>query len=200
MRAREPDYGIDVPWLVVAGFGGAVVGAVWLIAVASTALTTEFPGGLAGRAVASLFLVLGLGASSWILWVSRRAKFVDRDRLLAALPWRGDERLLDVGCGRGLLVVGALRKIPHGRAVGLDLFQSRYESGNRPDATMQNARLEGVHDRLRLLVADARRLPLRSEAFDLVVTRAALINLVDLTFPGSRWSPREGHGYVVNTR
>jgi hypothetical protein len=34
---------------------------------------------------------------------SRTGKLRERDRLLDALPWRGDERVLDVGCGRGLL-------------------------------------------------------------------------------------------------
>ena len=38
-------------------------------------------------------------------------KFRHRDFMLSLHPWRGDEQVLDVGCGRGLLLAGAAKRI-----------------------------------------------------------------------------------------
>ena len=47
---------------------------------------------------------LACGATSLaMLYTSKIGKVRGRDRLLDRLPWRGDEQVLDVGCGRGLL-------------------------------------------------------------------------------------------------
>ena len=46
-------------------------------------------------------LVAGLQAGLMVR-SSRIGKLRGRDRLLDDLPWRGDERVLDDGCGRGL--------------------------------------------------------------------------------------------------
>jgi hypothetical protein len=42
---------------------------------------------------------------------SKVGKLRERDRLLDSIPWRGDEAVLDVGCGRGLLLVGAAKRL-----------------------------------------------------------------------------------------
>jgi len=36
-------------------------------------------------------------------------KVRERERLLDTLTWRGDEQVLDLGCGRGLMLIGAAR-------------------------------------------------------------------------------------------
>ena len=41
-------------------------------------------------------------------------KFIHRDRLLDRVVWRGDERVLDVGTGGGLLMIGAAKRAPRG--------------------------------------------------------------------------------------
>jgi hypothetical protein len=38
-----------------------------------------------------------------MLWGSKVGKLRLRDKVLNALRWRGDETVLDVGCGHGLL-------------------------------------------------------------------------------------------------
>jgi arsenite methyltransferase len=79
---------------------------------------------------------------------SRAGKLTERDRLLDELPWRGDERVLDVGCGRGLLLIGAA-----------------------------NAQAEGVAERIELCDGDARQLPFDDQTFDVVVSSMALHNI-----------------------
>jgi ubiquinone/menaquinone biosynthesis C-methylase UbiE len=84
---------------------------------------------------------------------------------------------LDVGCGRGLLLIGAARRLTTGRAVGVDIWQAEDLSGNRPEATRENARREGVVDRVDVRDGDARQLPFPDATFDVVVSGMALHNI-----------------------
>jgi SAM-dependent methyltransferase len=122
----------------------------------------------------------GLGMTAmglWMVWSSRVGKVRGRERLLDRIPWTGEERVLDVGCGRGLMLVGAARRLRGGRAVGVDIWQAEDLSGNRPEATLENARCEGVADRVAVRTADMRELPFPDGAFDVAVSSAAIHNL-----------------------
>ena len=112
-----------------------------------------------------------------MVWGSKVEKVRERDRLLDSLPWRGDEAVLDVGCGRGLLLIGAAKRLTTGKAVGVDIWQAEDLSGNRPEATQENARLELVSDRVEVKDGDARRLPFADGTFDVVVTKEVLHNI-----------------------
>src|SRR5438552_9399431 len=68
---------------------------------------------------------MGVGFGVWfaiapgvMLWGSLHGKRLVRDWMLRRIPWRGDERVLDVGCGRGLMMIGAAERLTTGRAVG----------------------------------------------------------------------------------
>src|SRR4051812_36552299 len=152
------DYGIDAPGVVrvflLLGFLGLAALVTRVIGVWSerTAL------GALGWPVMCFGLTMGMtGAVMW--WDSRVGKIRRRDRVLAGLPWRGDEGVLDVGWGRGLYLIGAARRVPHGRAVGIDVWNTSALSGNAMDATRRNAEVEGVADRVELKTADAREMP-----------------------------------------
>jgi ubiquinone/menaquinone biosynthesis C-methylase UbiE len=97
--------------------------------------------------------------------------------LLNELAWTGRERVLDVGCGRGLLLVGAARRLTTGSAAGIDLWQAEDLSGNRPEATLQNARLEGVAERVEVRTADMRKIPFPDASFDTVLSLNAIHNI-----------------------
>src|SRR6516165_11820770 len=122
-----------------------------------------------------------LASAGLFLWGSKVGKLKMRDRLLANIPWRGDEAVLDVGCGRGLLLIGAAKRLTTGKAVGVDIWQAEDLSGNRPEATQENARLEGVSDRVEVKDGDARRLPFADRTFDVVVTKEVLRNIDNAT-------------------
>jgi arsenite methyltransferase len=119
------------------------------------------------------------GAVAAMIHSSRRGKLVERDRLLDAMQLRGDEDVLDVGCGRGLLLVGAAKRVPDGRAVGVDIWSPAALSGNSPAAALANAQAEGVRDRVEVIRADMRDLPFDDESFDVVVSSIALHSLPD---------------------
>lgn len=112
-----------------------------------------------------------------MIWDSKVGKLRTREHLLGRITWKGDERVLDVGCGRGLMLIGAAKRLASGEATGIDLWHAEDLSGNRPEATLENARREGVTEKIRVETGDMRQLPFADASFDVVVSRAAIHNL-----------------------
>lgn len=85
---------------------------------------------------------------------------------LRSLTLRGDERVLDVGCGDGKITAQIAERVPAGSVIGVDPSKDMiaFASNHFPPQSHPNLRFE---------VADARRLPFPNE-FDLVVTFNAL--------------------------
>ena len=108
---------------------------------------------------------------------SRVAKPKIRDRILDSIPWRGDEHVLDVGCGRGLFLIGAAKRLKTGKATGVDIWQSEDLSGNSAEATQANGKAEEVAGRIKIETADARKLPFAASSFDVVLSSLALHNI-----------------------
>jgi len=172
------DYGLDAPAVVV----GNAVGGIAALAGAGIGWTVlrrrhRVPAAVLGGWLA-LWGTVAVTQAGLMVRSSRAGKLTERDRLLDELPWRGDERVLDVGCGRGLLLIGAARRLTTGRATGLDLWRRQDQAGNDPAATMANAIVEGVAARVELCDGDARRLPFDDQTFDVVVSSLALHNIV----------------------
>ena len=115
----------------------------------------------------------------WMLYDSKVGKVRSRDQLLQRINWTGAERVLDVGCGRGLMLIGAAKRLTTGTAMGIDLWQAEDLSGNRPEATLENARREGVAERVEVQTADMRQMPFDDATFDVIVSRAAIHNLYE---------------------
>ena len=166
----KADYGLDAPG-IVRGF--AIAGAAF-VAVAVALAVLGVPA-LAGPLwLAGAMFLLTVAA---MLHSSRRGKLIERDRLLDRLGLRGDEDVLDVGCGRGLLLIGAAKRLPAGRAVGVDIWSQTDQSDNRRSATLANAEAEGVAERVEVLDADMRALPFPDASFDAVVSSLAIHNV-----------------------
>lgn len=178
---KSPDYGIDAPNVVrnLAVSGGALLLAGILTLLGILPREIVIPG-VARVGLLGMWLGAGGGftaAAFWMLWGSKVGKIRERDQLLDKIAWRGDERVLDIGCGRGLVLVGAAKRLKTGTAVGIDLWQKEDLSGNRPEVPLENAALEGVAPRVSVQTADMRKLPFPDAAFDVIVSRAAIHNL-----------------------
>ena len=120
------------------------------------------------------FILAVLGA---YLHNTLRGKFVVWAGLLDQLHLRGDERILDLGCGRGAVLLMAAQHLTTGRAVGVDLWRSVDQSGNSLEATRRNAIAEGVADRVELHTGDMTALPFEENSFDVVVSSLAVHNI-----------------------
>jgi ubiquinone/menaquinone biosynthesis C-methylase UbiE len=116
--------------------------------------------------VSGYFLLNALG----MIRYSRRGKLHLREQAMRLVRWRGDEQVLDVGCGRGLLLVGAARHLTTGHAVGVDRWIRGALSDNSPAAALHNAALEGVADQVEVKDGDARSLPFDNNTFDVVMS------------------------------
>jgi arsenite methyltransferase len=180
-----PDYGLDAPGVVrnlfLAGGAGLVLALLNLLGVWSGRVVV---GPIAGVKLvfplASMGLWTGMVCTAmglWMIWTSRVGKVRERDRLLDHILWTGHERVLDVGCGRGLMLIGAAKRLTNGKAIGVDIWKAEDLSGNRPESTLDNARREHVADRVEVQTADMRQLPFPKDTFDVIVSSAAIHNL-----------------------
>jgi SAM-dependent methyltransferase len=179
-EAAAPDYGLDAPGVVRNLFVAAAAGLTLWAGRAAGLWSAVVSFGPVQIALAPMGFCAGLGClamGTWMVWTSKVGKVRERERLLDRVSWSGDERVLDVGCGRGLMLVGAAKRLTTGRATGVDIWQAEDLSGNRPDATLENARREGVADRVEVKTADMRELPFPDGSFDVVVSNAAIHNL-----------------------
>jgi SAM-dependent methyltransferase len=173
------DYGLDAPVLVKRMFTRAA----WAIGVGAALYFInhdEYP-----STSAQLLAILGaiglgfLGAGFFMIWSSRTGKLRMRDRLLDSLELKGDEKVLDVGCGRGLLLIGAAKRLKSGKATGIDIWNPHDLSKNSAEATRQNAKIEGVSDKVRIEDGDARHMVYPDRNFDVVVSSLAIHNIPD---------------------
>ena len=173
----EPDYGLDAPLLVKRMFTRAA----WTIGIGLAVFLmnrTEYPGP-AGTllavfgAIGMAFLAVGL----YMTWSSRKGKLELRDSLVESLQLKGDEKVIDAGCGRGLMVIGAAKRLKTGKATGVDVWDGAVLSGNSSDAAKANAKLEGVADKVRFETGDIRKLVYPEKSYDVAVSAVAIHNL-----------------------
>src|SRR5689334_9355034 len=109
-KSERPDYGVDAPGtvrnLLLFGSAGLIV---WVTAALGlwSGKVSHFDLASIGIATGITLTVTGL----WMIWVSKVGKVRARERLLDRHTWTGTERVLDVGCGRGLMLIGAARRL-----------------------------------------------------------------------------------------
>ncbi len=167
------DYGFDEPvWPLLLG----LLGIIFLVLAYVSFWVFGLPvlGVICfGCAVTFLF-----SAASYV-YTTRRGKFQVWAAVLVRLGLHGDEQILDLGCGRGAVLLMAARLLPRGKAIGVDVWKTNEQSGNALPVTQHNAKREAVAERVELHTADMRHLPFSSGLFDLVVSSMAIHNIGD---------------------
>jgi ubiquinone/menaquinone biosynthesis C-methylase UbiE len=97
--------------------------------------------------------------------------------MLEKVAWNGAETVLDVGTGRGLLLIGAARRLKTGHATGIDIWNAEDLSGNGPEGLHANIALEGVGERTTVKSEDARQMSFADGTFDVVLSNVCLHNI-----------------------
>jgi arsenite methyltransferase len=171
MEAKERlNYGIDAPDHLMR-----------FVILAAVMAVVAVLFGAAGFGIFSL--IAGALCAWWTFWAaawiagSKFGKLRARDAIISRIAWRGEDRVLDVGCGHGLLLVAAAKRLTTGRAIGIDIWSQVDQGDNHPENTARNARIEGVIDRVEIRDGDARKLDFPDESFDIVVSSLALHNI-----------------------
>ena len=167
---RRGNYGYDAPYALVAF---AAVG------TASLAVSLVSWWNDSGRPAAmfAFYAAFFLANAASFFHTTTRGKFLVWEEILDGLRLRGDEQVLDMGCGRGAVLTAVARRLRAGRAAGVDLWSKLDQSGNSSEVTLRNASLEGVGDRIEIHTGDMRALPFPEGAFDLVVSSLAIHNI-----------------------
>lgn len=165
--AQKPDYGVDAPGVIrnLALLGvGALAVSPWL---------GRF------RSAACWYGAWTLTSPVLMLLYAKIGKFRHCEHMLSLRRWSGEETVLDVGTGRGLLAIAAAKRLTTGKAVGIDIWNAEDLSGNGEEATRRNIAAEGVASRVELKTEDARKLSFPDASFDVVLSNLALHNIYD---------------------
>jgi ubiquinone/menaquinone biosynthesis C-methylase UbiE len=99
--------------------------------------------------------------------------------LSGILELRGDELVLDVGCGLGKLAIGIAKNLKTGRVVGIDIWDKKEIPGNSSEKAYENAAIEGVKDKVEFRYGNVLEIPFPDQTFDLVTCGSVLNNLRD---------------------
>ncbi len=177
----KPDYGIDAP---------NVLRNLFLIGLACLGFAAFGPRFIQIGQVAFLPRPMLIGTGTLLvieallfLFYVKVGKFHHRDRMLSLHEWRGDEQVLDVGCGRGLLLAGAAKRLAAlngtGAATGIDIWSNVDMGGNSEAATRHNLELEGIANRCTLFSVGAQEMPFPDATFDVIVSNLCLHNIYD---------------------
>ena len=176
-HSPAPDYGLDAQSVVRnLAIGGIACIAAGLLFYVGTRSMNSLLGGflflwgvMAGSSMSVVALLMTRS--------SRTGKLKERDELLASLDLAGGEVVVDLGCGRGLLAIGAAKRLTTGRVIGLDLWNPKDQRGASPETLAENALLEGVSHRLEIKTGDMQDIPLPDSSVDIVLSSLAIHNI-----------------------
>jgi arsenite methyltransferase len=174
---ERPNYGIDAPNVLRNLFLFGVLGVVLALIIPA-----QFHVGSAVFKLRLTFLWTGIALlieGFLYLFYVKKGKEYHHDKMLGMYAWRGDETALDVGCGRGLLLVGAAKRAPDGCVTGIDVWSNVDMGGNSEAATQRNLEIEEVAGRCDLVSAGAQEMPFADASFDVVVSNLCLHNIYD---------------------
>jgi SAM-dependent methyltransferase len=178
LHDHKADYGFDGDYRAVSARTVAtVVGTVSaaLLASAARSLTKGKPvaAAVTGTTGASIITTAAL-----FIRTTRVGKFEVWAQILEDLRLRGDETVLDLGCGRGAVLLAAAKLLPNGRAIGVDIWRAD-QTDNSQENTLRNADLEDVADRVEVRTADITDLPFDDNSVDVIVSSLVVHNISD---------------------
>jgi ubiquinone/menaquinone biosynthesis C-methylase UbiE len=118
-----------------------------------------------------VYLFFAYGVSMYFAGQSKAAEFPEM------LHIRGDEKVLDVGCGLGKMTVAVAKHLTTGKVIGVDIWDKMEIPGNSPERAYENAKIEGVLDKVEFKTGNVLSLPFAEDFFDLVTSSSVINNL-----------------------
>ncbi|MEN3318621.1 MAG: arsenite methyltransferase [Mycobacterium sp.] len=172
LRGHKADYGFDgdygaVSAPTVATIVGTVSAALLVSAARSLVRGKPVAAAVTGGTDALIVTTAGL-----FIRTTRVGKFEVWAEVLEGLRLRGDETLLDLGCGRAAVLLAAAKLLPKGRAIGIDIWRA-----DQTDNSQRNAEIDGVADRVEVRTADITELPFDDNSVDVIVSSLVVHNI-----------------------
>jgi len=124
-------------------------------------------------------VILFVSLIAMSIWSSRIGKLIMRDRMIDELQLQGNEQVLDVGCGKGLLTVGIAKKLNTGKVTGLDHWQGTFEYHYTREMAEKNVVIEHVGNRVEIVNGDAKKLPFDDGKFNIITSYLAMHHVGD---------------------
>lgn len=174
---NKPNYGIDAPGVVKGLVIGALIFSVfyWICFFLLGQSPLVFKICLMATISTCICMV---GTAILMILSSWYGKPYQAEVMLNKISWKGNEQVLDVGCGRGLLTVKAAKRLnEQGHVTGIDIWSQKDLRGNSLQAAMKNMRLEGVADKVTIQEGDACGIEFEENSFDVVVSNLTIHNI-----------------------
>lgn len=163
MKKRRPFYG----YYALPILGILIVA---ILTVGATTTIFFWPAGVPVLAF-GVYLALSYGVS---MFVARQHATADLPNILRL---RGDEMVLDVGCGLGKTAIAVAKHLDKGKVIGIDIWNKMEILGNSPQRAYENAESEGVRGRVEFQAGNVVDIPFSDNSFDLVTAGSVLNNL-----------------------
>jgi len=168
-----PDYSLYLPRVLGYPFfvaTGAVLFSVMSIYLFENSFTAGFVFSIVLSIVSFLYLIAYVGITRFID-LDRRLRA--RDKMLSGIQWQGNETVLDVGCGNGILTFGAAKKLTVGKVTGIDIWSDRAGDSSL-EKFNRNALVEGVVDKVEFQNVDVCELEYADACFDVILCGLAM--------------------------
>lgn len=170
---KKANYGIDAP---------KVITILVLLGIFIITTTILFPIIRMGEVVIitrgfifpGVFLLI---AGILMILYSKVGKMRHRDRIIDMIDWKGSEKVLDVGTGLGLLMIGAAKKLTTGTAIGIDIFNPEDLSHNSIQGALLNAKIENVESKVEILSMNILKTTFPNDYFDVILSNLCLHNI-----------------------
>lgn len=110
-------------------------------------------------------------------------------KMIDVADLKGDETVLDIGTGAGIIAIGFAKVLQNGKVYGIDIYEHKYESfkeffiskikinffGNTLKNAQRNAKIEKVENKCEFISADfTTKLDFPDDFFDIILTSQSL--------------------------
>jgi ubiquinone/menaquinone biosynthesis C-methylase UbiE len=176
MESNKPQYGIDAP---------GVIRNLLLAGIAISCIAIFFPLIKIGSvSIDASGLIWSGGGCCFggllMLAYSLYGKFKHRDRMLNYVTWKGNEQVLDIGTGKGLLMIGAAKRLTTGKSIAIDIWNEEDLSGNNMQSALNNAEIEGVSDKVEIKNENVMDMSFADNTFDVILTNMCIHNIYNV--------------------
>ena len=121
-------------------------------------------------------IILSILGTSMVVY-GLTGKYRVREMMLNKIDWKGNEMVLDIGTGTGLLMNGAATRLTTGKSIGIDIWREEDLSDDTLANTLRNAELENVSDKIEILTEDVRNLSFADNTFDVILSQFCIHNI-----------------------